>query len=135
MSDQMPMPQSSPQDSQAPSSSPADVVESNRSYANPLDAMTMHGRASQDLTEETPLGEFLTNFMGLDLNAPWVGELQRFSAVQQSNQTAMGKVANIAEGNNVRAGAGADAAMTLVGASTSPPGAGSAGVDSLLGMV
>lgn len=126
MSDAMPMPQGQPAPAQG-EPNPADVVESNRSWLNPTDAMVQLGRTT--LTPETTLGEFLGN-MGLDVNAPAIPQLQRFMEAQQGNQDPLSKMRNIAAGNNVQPGAGDRAAQQVAqatgdtGPSVDPLGAG-----------
>lgn len=92
---------------------PADVVESNRSFLNPTDGITMMGRLQgSGVNQDTTLAEFLTE-MGLDLQGPALPQLIRFTEAQLGNQTALGKVQNIAEGNNVQPGMGQRAADQL----------------------
>ena len=85
----------------------ADLVESNRSWLNPSDAATMVGR-TVGLNEHTTLAQFLQEVLGLDLDGP-ATQLVTFTDAQLSSQSAVDKMANIAEGRNLRPGAGARA--------------------------
>lgn len=142
-----PMPpetQSRRQRSQAPQqpadegAAAADAVESNRSLLNPQDAQVMMGRAAgAGYTQDTSLGEFITDFMGLDLNGPAIPQLQAFANAQVNNANPMDKMKNIAAGENVRTGAGAAAARMLSKASAGEQGpsqpAGPPQLDNMLG--
>lgn len=97
---------------------PADAMESNRSLLNPQDGMVLMGRAAAGgLPEDASLAEFMQSVMGIDVNAPWQQELSKFMDTQLTNKEPLGKLRNIAEGNNVRPGAGAvaerDVARTM----------------------
>ena len=142
MSDPM-NPRQMPQQSQEEMA--ADAVESNRSWLNPQDSLTMLGR--MNITPETTLGEFFTQ-LGLDLSAPAIEQLERFNNAQLSNIDPLDKMKNIAEGNNMQPGAGRRAADQLAAATASPtpapgmasqglpgPGTPDAGVEGLLAAV
>lgn len=117
----------------------ADAVESNRSLLNPQDAQVVMGRAAAaGVNFDTPLGEFLTDVLGMDLSAPWFDQMQSFANAQTTNQNPLDKARNIAEGTNMRPGAGAGAERLLsraaAGGQQQSPIPPEAGLDSVLGL-
>lgn len=96
------------------------------------------GRAAgAGVSFDTPLGEFLTDVMGLDLNGPWYEQMQSFVNAQLSNRNPLDKAQNIAQGANVRPGAGGGAERLLAraaGGGRQAPIPPEAGLDSVLGL-
>ncbi len=133
-----PKPASNHRRSQPPSAAaaapPADVVESNRSLLNPLDGQVLMGRTAATVTEATTVAEWMLETMGIDVNRPLLEELHKFTRTQLGNASPMDKMANIANGANLRPGAGAVAERALGRAGRSSAGAGPAGggLDGLL---
>ena len=113
-----------------------DAIESNRSMLNPQDGAIMMSRLRQviDSGKKPTLIEGL-QLMGLNPEGDFQEEMLRWSRVQTGNTTALDKLDNIAQGNNVVPGAGA-AAMTPQQSPEPEVMEGSPqGVDRLLGMV
>ena len=108
---------------------PLDAIESNRSLLDPQDAqIAMTRMDGTGLPEDASLGQLVeawyTQVLGMDWSAPGKPQLQEFAMAQVGNANPLTKVQNIAQGNNMRPGAGAMAQGQLANLADSSQEAG-----------
>ena len=109
------------------------MVESNRSWLNPTDALVRMGRIAQD--PPRTVRDLLAR-EGIDVDGP-IEQLAQFADRELSNAHPLGKMRNIADGAHVRPGAGAAAAAAAPApaAAAPAPAAAAPSLDTLLGVV